>query len=142
MNAEAIQPGAIANRVRTNRMRDKFTGYARYGQIADNYEEPSLIWQCNFASTTIVASRRTRGPIDNISFGAPVWLVTNHRGVFRILRVFRVNDMACCTTMQVAPTPAVLIVGVSRLSVMFIYFNVTYLQLHTTDWQIKCIELN
>ena len=25
---------------------------------------------------------------------------------------------------------------------MFIYFNVTYLQLHTTDWQIKCIELN
>ena len=33
------------------------------------------------------------------------------------------------------------LVGVSRLSVMFIYFNVAYLQLHTTDWQIKCIEL-
>ena len=28
------------------------------------------------------------------------------------------------------------------MSVMFLYFNVTYLQLHTTDWQIKCIDLN
>ena len=37
-----------------------------------------------------VASRRTRGPIDNISFGAPVWPVPNHRVVFRILRVFRI----------------------------------------------------
>ena len=25
-----------------------------------------------------VASRRTRGPIDKISFGAPFWPVTNH----------------------------------------------------------------
>ena len=40
-----------------------------------------------------------------------------------------VNDDTYCT-----------LVGVSRLYVMFIYFNVTYLQLHTTDWQIKCIE--
>ncbi len=36
-----------------------------------------------------MASRRTRGPIDNISFGAPVWSVTNHSVMFRILRVFR-----------------------------------------------------
>ena len=32
-----------------------------------------------------VASRRNRGPIDNISFGAHVWPVTNHSVVFRIL---------------------------------------------------------
>ena len=41
-------------------------------------------------TTPSVASRRTRGPIDNISFGAPVWPVTNHRGVFQILLVFRI----------------------------------------------------
>ena len=29
-------------------------------------------------SPCAVASRRTRGPIDNISFGAPFWPVTNH----------------------------------------------------------------
>ena len=40
-------------------------------------------------SVVSVASRHTRGPIDNISFGAPVWSVTNHSVVFRILRVFR-----------------------------------------------------
>ena len=38
-----------------------------------------------------VASRPTRGPIDNISFGVPVWPVTNHSVVFRILRVFRIR---------------------------------------------------
>ena len=46
-----------------------------------------------------VASRRTRGPIDNISFGAPVWHVTNHNysGVPNVTSVPNsVNDMACC----------------------------------------------
>ena len=45
---------------------------------------------CIFPIMCAVASRRTRGPIDNISFGAPVWPVANHRVVFRILRVFRI----------------------------------------------------
>ena len=45
-----------------------------------------------------VASSTTRAPIDNISFGAPVGLVTTHCVVFRILRVFRIVWMvlACC----------------------------------------------
>ena len=33
------------------------------------------------------------------------------------------------------------LVGVSRLSVIFMYFTVNYI-LHPTDWQIKCDELN
>ena len=46
-----------------------------------------------------VASRRTRGPIDNISFGAPIWPVTNHGMVFRFrmicpLRVFRCHELS------------------------------------------------
>ena len=50
--------------------------------------QPSIAHQCGVEA---VASRPTRGPIDNISFGAPLWPVTNHSVVFRILRVFRIR---------------------------------------------------
>ena len=40
-----------------------------------------------------MASRRTRGPIDNISFGAPIWPVINHSVVFRMLGPFEVVIM-------------------------------------------------
>ena len=48
-----------------------------------------------------MASRRSRGPIDNILFGARASMAcrnANHSVVFRILRVFRiiVDDMAGC----------------------------------------------
>ena len=55
-------------------------------------------YRCTNQLAHSLASRRTRGPIDNISFGAPIWPVTNHGMVFRMLcplRVFRnsVNDI-------------------------------------------------
>ena len=44
-----------------------------------------------------VVSRRSRGPIDNILFGAPLWPVANHSVAFRILPVFRIvwNEWYC-----------------------------------------------
>ena len=36
-----------------------------------------------------VASRRSRGPIDNILFWGPLWPVANHSMSFRIVRVFQ-----------------------------------------------------
>ena len=42
-----------------------------------------------------VASRTTRGPIDNISFGAPVWHVTTHSVVFRIFFFLMWFDLHC-----------------------------------------------
>ena len=35
--------------------------------------------QCRYQVYGSVAYRRTRGPVDNISFGAPVWPVTMHK---------------------------------------------------------------
>ena len=50
-----VAPGGhfFSNSGLAEHINSKFTGYARYAQIANNCEEPSLIWRCNFASTTI-----------------------------------------------------------------------------------------
>ena len=71
-----------------------------------NQTRPIYVYCCVTCRATarlnecLHASRRTRGPIDNISFGAPVWPVTKHSVMFRILGPTSVpnsvNDMACC----------------------------------------------
>ena len=68
--------------------RDELRGKAGTTAIVDKYS--NLLKKTKGAIVGPVASRRNRGPINNISFGAPIWAVTNHRVVFRILRVFRI----------------------------------------------------